>query len=49
LNKLGELILYSFASNDFFNDISLDVTKAIIVELEHKYIYEKVFKNIVIY
>jgi len=46
LNKLGELILYSFASNDFFNDISLDVTKAIIVELEHKYIYEKVSDNL---
>lgn len=40
LNRLGDLILYSFANYDYFNDITNSVTLAGIREMEETYIKE---------
>lgn len=41
LNRLGDIILYSFADIDFFRNISIDVTLAKIAEIERIYQVEK--------
>jgi predicted NAD-dependent protein-ADP-ribosyltransferase YbiA (DUF1768 family) len=42
LNRLGDLILYSFADQSFFEEIAINVNKSTIVELEDKFIQTKV-------
>jgi hypothetical protein len=41
LNRLGDLILYSFANYDYFNDITNTVSLAGLSELEDKYMKER--------
>jgi len=41
LNRLGDIVLYSFANYDYFQDITVSVTPVVISELEAKYIQEK--------
>jgi hypothetical protein len=40
LNRLGDLILYSFANYDYFNDITNTITLAGLKEMEEKYLKE---------
>jgi predicted NAD-dependent protein-ADP-ribosyltransferase YbiA (DUF1768 family) len=42
LNRLGDLILYSFADQSFFQEIKVEANKAMIVELEEKMLQSKV-------
>lgn len=42
LNRLGDLILYSFADRSFFEEVNIEANKATIVELEEKMIQKKV-------
>ena len=37
LNRLGDIIFYSFADYDFFNNITVDITPVILSEMETKY------------
>lgn len=45
LNRLGDMVLYSFATYDYFNDITVGITPAALSELEAKYIQEKATYN----
>lgn len=40
LNRLGDIIFYSFADYDYFQNITINVTSAIISEMETKYTKE---------
>ena len=46
LNRLGDLILYSFADRSFFQEVNIEANKATIVELEEKMIQKKVSSEI---
>ena len=46
LNRLGDLILYSFADRSFFEEIKVEVNKSIIVELEEKMVQKKVSSHL---
>jgi len=46
LNRLGDLILYSFADRSFFEEIKVEVNKATIVELEEKMVQKKISSHI---
>jgi predicted NAD-dependent protein-ADP-ribosyltransferase YbiA (DUF1768 family) len=37
LNRLGDIIFYSFADYDFFHNITVDITPVILSEMEKKY------------
>jgi len=41
LNRLGDMILYSFANYDYFQEISVSITPSVLAELESKYIQNK--------
>jgi predicted NAD-dependent protein-ADP-ribosyltransferase YbiA (DUF1768 family) len=41
VNRLGDIVLYSFATYVYFNDIQVGITPASLSELEAKYIQEK--------
>jgi hypothetical protein len=41
LNRLGDIVLYSFANYDYFQDIDASITPAALVELEANYIQSK--------
>lgn len=45
LNRLGDIVLYSFANYDYFHDINVSVTPVVLSELEVKYIQEKAEMN----
>jgi len=42
LNRLGDLVLYSFADRSFFEEIKVEANKATIVELEEKMLQTKI-------
>ena len=42
LNRLGDLILYSFADRSFFEEINVAVNKSLIAELEDEFVQKKV-------
>ena len=41
LNRLGDIVLYSFANYEYFQEINVSVSPIILSELEAKYIQEK--------
>lgn len=45
LNRLGDIVLYSFANYEYFQDINVSVTPVVLSELEAKYIQEKAETN----
>jgi len=45
LNRLGELILYSFSDRPFFEEINVEVNKALIAELEEQFVQKKVTES----
>jgi len=41
LNRLGDIVLYSFADYDYFNEITLSINAAMLKDIEAKYIQEQ--------
>ena len=45
LNRLGDLILYSFADQPFFEEIKVEVNKSTIAELEEQFVDKKIAES----
>jgi len=45
LNRLGDIVLYSFANSEYFDNATIDITPMELKELEAKYLVSKVKEN----